>query len=579
MGTFVFKWEHPASEVYVTGTFDNWSQSEKLEKIGDIFEKDVTLSDASEKIYYKFVVDGTWTTDHTAPQENDASGNLNNVLTTDRIKKHTPGTAGILSGVVPTSTTATLAKDAPLEKTSGSSDLPGSFPETPATEPAAFSVNPIPATDGPGNPVKLAPGEPVPDPSALTSNKITSTVHDDTSLPSEQTFGVDPIPATAGTGNPITLAAGEPVPHHSNFTANSVESTATTDKASYENSSGSAPVLPPVVTPQTERDSKGAGVFDLPPISQGIIPESSLPMGEPGAGSYDASPLVHSAAPTSTTAQLAASVPLEKKAEVPEVVKESQQEAGFAPEASAIPGEVREKSVVEKELLSEVPKAKVTSDGTVTEAPIKAATSATDNEPETAGAAGIASFLPESVQQSINSINAASGQQSIAGNVPEEVKESIAESGASPEAAANSEQVADKKAVEKELLSEIEPEQSSGEPAPKAEGLNAPAEAEAITAPAKPTVDSRDVSPGTTPGTHTQTEPVVTTGVKSAPTAETSAAAPPTTPSKATTSPSKPAESPASSANGSSAAADAKKKKRNSIFGKLKAKFSDKDKK
>lgn len=37
----------------MTGTFDNWSKSEKLEKKGDLFIKDVTLSNADEKIYYK----------------------------------------------------------------------------------------------------------------------------------------------------------------------------------------------------------------------------------------------------------------------------------------------------------------------------------------------------------------------------------------------------------------------------------------------------------------------------------------------------------------------------------------------
>jgi len=93
MGSFVFKWEHPASEVYVTGTFDNWSKSEKLVKTGDIFIKDVTLPSANEKIYYKFVVDGNWVTDPTAPQANDASGYLNNVLTTDRIAKPSTTTA------------------------------------------------------------------------------------------------------------------------------------------------------------------------------------------------------------------------------------------------------------------------------------------------------------------------------------------------------------------------------------------------------------------------------------------------------------------------------------------------------
>ena len=50
--------EHPASEVYVTGTFDDWSKTEKLIKTGDVFEKNVTLSSAAEKIYYKVREEG-----------------------------------------------------------------------------------------------------------------------------------------------------------------------------------------------------------------------------------------------------------------------------------------------------------------------------------------------------------------------------------------------------------------------------------------------------------------------------------------------------------------------------------------
>jgi len=53
MGTFVFKWEHPAEEVYVTGDFDAWTKSEKLNQNGNVFEKNVTLPSAAEKIYYK----------------------------------------------------------------------------------------------------------------------------------------------------------------------------------------------------------------------------------------------------------------------------------------------------------------------------------------------------------------------------------------------------------------------------------------------------------------------------------------------------------------------------------------------
>lgn len=49
----LFSREHPAEEVFVTGTFDDWSKSEKLVKTGDVFLKDVQLANADEKIYYK----------------------------------------------------------------------------------------------------------------------------------------------------------------------------------------------------------------------------------------------------------------------------------------------------------------------------------------------------------------------------------------------------------------------------------------------------------------------------------------------------------------------------------------------
>lgn len=45
--------DHPASEVYVTGTFDGWSKSEKLERVGNGFSKEVDLTNVDEKIYYK----------------------------------------------------------------------------------------------------------------------------------------------------------------------------------------------------------------------------------------------------------------------------------------------------------------------------------------------------------------------------------------------------------------------------------------------------------------------------------------------------------------------------------------------
>lgn len=470
---------------------------------------------------------------------------MNNYLTPDRITKHTPATAGILSSVAPTSTTYELAKDVPLEK-SASSDLP----DTLATEPAAFSVNPIPATAGAGNPISLEPGEKVPDPSTITSNNVSSTVHDDMSLAKgadepEQTFSVEPIPATSGAGNPVQLGAGEPVPSHSELTANTVDSTVQTDIESYEKADAGAPVLPPVVTPEAGREEKGTGVLDLPPVSKNIIPESSLPMGMTGVGTFDASPIIQSAGANSTTAQMRANVPLEEKAEVPEVVKESQEEAGVDPEASAVPEEVQEKSEMEKELLNQIPEAPVTSDDTTMAVKSAGATAA-----ET-GALAQAS-------------NTEAAQTATSDTTPEVVKESIAESGQSPEAAAYAEPVAEKSAVEKELLSEVKLETSTGEPAPKIE------EAKALSPP--PAAESRDISPTTVPGSHKpmQTKPEVTTGVAPATTEKTTAA--PSTPSKST-----PA-TPASPVASSSATAEAKKKNRRSFFGKLKDRFSDKKK-
>lgn len=44
---------HPAYEVYVTGTFDDWAKSVKLENKGEHFEKLVELPLSNEKIFYK----------------------------------------------------------------------------------------------------------------------------------------------------------------------------------------------------------------------------------------------------------------------------------------------------------------------------------------------------------------------------------------------------------------------------------------------------------------------------------------------------------------------------------------------
>ncbi|KAF9045953.1 carbohydrate-binding module family 48 protein, partial [Hymenopellis radicata] len=76
-----FEWPHSEpSTVIVTGTFDQWSSSITLTKEGAGF-KATTRIPWEEKIAYKFIVDGNWTTTPSQPTETDASGNVNNVYT------------------------------------------------------------------------------------------------------------------------------------------------------------------------------------------------------------------------------------------------------------------------------------------------------------------------------------------------------------------------------------------------------------------------------------------------------------------------------------------------------------------
>ena len=545
---------------------------------------------------------------------------MNNVLLPENITEpHPSGPAAtaIMSGVTPLSTTAGLAGNVPKEAErdirpeSASSDLPGSFPETPFHDASEYNVDPIPATSGIGNPINLAPGEKVPHPSTLTSNTVSSTARDDPSLQkstedSEQAFGVAPLPATTGTGNPVSLQPGEKVPHPSEFTPNTTTSHVTTDKESYENAGG-APQLPGVVTPDKEGEAAG-GMFKMPGIGGTMIPESSLPMGEGATSEVDKGPMIQSAGAQSSTAALAGNVPLEPRG-VPEIVQESQQEAGSSPEASGNKEAVKEKSAMETELEKKAPEEPATSEGTgaaASEGPDGSSGGMGKGTAIAAGgvvaggavaAATTASHgLPDSVQQSIDEINKGSP---IAPTVPDVVQESIAESHQSPEAAGDKTMVAEKSAMEKELLSDVKREDDVGEPAPTSSAAltetapaptgsenvpppiskdsaplttaavpaQTPAAANSMKQAVQSQPDSRDISPMSKPikQTQNQSQPTVTTGVASSAAPQTSQQ-----PDKAV-----PAVKPSPAAS-SSTATDKKAKRASGFFGKLKSKFSDK---
>ncbi|KAK3719219.1 hypothetical protein LTR37_004438 [Vermiconidia calcicola] len=518
MGSYTFRWDQPAEEVFVTGTFDNWSKSVKLDKKDTVHEKTVAVP-ASEKILYKFVADGKWQNDPTTRSETDQGGYVNNVLFPDDIKPPMSA-AEHISTVGPGATTTEMAGEQPKEErspgpgafsaTSAADDgqpasttelvdeqpkeesaaddgqpasttemageqpkedkspTPGAFPEDPAADddqtemaselpkedksptpgafpetPAAdddqtFSVNPIPASEGASNPVQLAPGEKVPDSSTMNENTVTSGVHDDPELKSkdeegeqsfgvspipasegagnpiqlapgekvpdsstmnentltsgvhddpelkskdqegeqtfgvspipatggignpvqlapgekvpdsstmsdetitsgvhddpelksrdqegEQTFGVSPIPATGGIGNPVQLEPGEKVPDPSTMTSNTIDSNVKTDKESYERSDAYPPTSPAGAGTLQERVTPSSAILGGPGP---IIPESSMPMGNDiDLSKENIGPTMSSVSPESTTNQLAGQQPKEARG-VPEIVSESQKE-------------------------------------------------------------------------------------------------------------------------------------------------------------------------------------------------------------------------------------------------------------
>lgn len=476
----------------------------------------------------QFVVDGRWTTDHTAPQEKDHEGNDNNILLPEQMDKlEEASLAAAINNLVPESTTVQLAGEVPLEpkkeetKEEGaqaSSDaavLSSAAPDSTTTQLAAgvpleekkdevsilpikapvdeldqeVRVNPLPAAEGAVNPITLAPGEKVPDVAAgaidsnVTLDKESYEQSDRVPglvtvpvVPPEapaneldQEVRVDPLPAAEGAINPIKLAPGEPVPRDA--IAGAVDSNVTLDQESYEKS------------------DRIPGLETLPPVTDNLIPESSLPI--TGGGDFHILPVsgaedvhilpvsgadnahISSVHPNSTTAALAAAVPLEPK--VPEIVKQSQEEAKFDPEASANAEEVKEKAAVEEELLKKVAEVPATSEGTaaaeaavenvapevpaVVEESLKEAGASPEAAAETAAVEHKEAVEAE-LLETVKPVEAA---VEVAPEVPAEVNKSIQESGESAEAAANATAVEAKQEVEAELLQEVKPTEAAAD--------------------------------------------------------------------------------------------------------------------
>ena len=483
MGTHLFKWTSPADEVYVTGTFDDWSKSVKLTKDAGIFTKQVDLPAASADIYYKFVVDGDWIIDSTQSTAKDAKGNENNILRKEDIQPH--AVSAIQSRVGPGATSAALAGAVPQEKNKTSSEphMPGDFPESPSKETPGAKAGEPSASDFfsmgdivPDFSAYKTAARPDTDPSkqytygekataagagvlgaagaargaAIASAKNAGEKAKETitggSKEGEQSFGVSPLPATSGIGNPIQTKPGEKLPPSSDYTSNTTTSHVKLDRESYEKSDA----YPTAGADAGSAKTRGAT----------IIPESSLPMGSNvSKGPADLAAIRSAAGGDTSTAALAGEQPIRPRG-VPEVVHDSHQEANASPEAAAKPSATADKSAVEQELKDKVPEEKPTSESS-------------SAKPATAGgigavAAGAAASSGGFGSKISSLFGGGSKNEKPADAVPETVKESEKAANASPEAAANPEAVQEKSEVERELKSKIAPSQSAGEPAPVA---------------------------------------------------------------------------------------------------------------
>lgn len=380
MGVFEFTWPYQAGQVFITGTFDEWKGSIKLRKNeAGLFTVLVNLGD-TEKVYYKYIVDGNWTVNQEARKEYDSSGNENNVLYPEDLRTPTPSIKERAVCALPGQ--PITGNETPPMLTPGLDDLPGGFPETPVQEvngPEILSVNPFPASTTAGNPITLQPGEAVP---SVISQSVDDTVH--------------------------------------------------LDKESYEKADASnfgvgaePPVLPPVVTPAAEREANGTGVLDVPEIT-------SIEISAPVAA-----------------------------AEVPEIVKESQEQAQVPPEASAVPEAVEAKKEVEREIESVVPEAPAT-------------------------------VIPEPTED----------EEIPAASVPDVVKESQALAHVSPEASASQALVEKKAELEQELIAQPPHLQASEvEEAKPIVTADKPAEVLAPVVLAAPVAESTENHPPATNGT------------------------------------------------------------------------------
>lgn len=76
----VFAWTpEGADTVQIAGSFNDWKEKLVMKNVSGKHQLSIPLKPG--KYFYKFIVDGEWCYDFTAPNETDDEGNVNNVIT------------------------------------------------------------------------------------------------------------------------------------------------------------------------------------------------------------------------------------------------------------------------------------------------------------------------------------------------------------------------------------------------------------------------------------------------------------------------------------------------------------------
>lgn len=484
-GTYTFKWSRPADEVFVTGSFDDWKKTEKLEKTVDgTHLGSVELS--VEKITYKYVVDGTWTVDATQRIEKDASGNENNyLLPEDIVPKEgepvfqipivpvIPDTADsatpFVQSVGPHATTADLAAEVPLEppRDMAAEEAAATVVKDEPSEPpvTVSSIGPEATTAALAAEVPLeevAAQEPiVPEATKAIVAPEDLPTPDPKSVPGylpdfaepiepvDQVVSVNPIPASETADNPIHLEPNEPVPPSTTNVTDNVK----LDKESYEQADASNLGVGATATAALAAVTEAltSAATTATETAKHLIPESVLPIVTGGATEPD-----HTTATTET---------------VPEVVVVSQIRAEVEPEASAVPEAVEHKQEVEKELIAKTELAapvEVTIESPRAEVPEVVRESQVEaNALPEASASPVAVEAKKEIEAELKSevkpaepiSEQPTEKPSEIPAVPEVVSSSIAAAGASPEATANPAAVEAKHEVEEAIAKQVKPEE------------------------------------------------------------------------------------------------------------------------